>query len=126
MPTPNSVTELVQRFTDSRAQYRQTHYNETQTRIDFVNPFFAAKTFFLSRLPKSNDEWPHCEVFAMQPLSDTLHGLSRSPSSGSLEREKVIHVLLERLRETVKGSVEGTRLLSCGCHLQGEEREDTH
>jgi len=42
MPVPQSVTQLVQRFTDSRAQYLQTHYNETQTRIDFVNPFFAA------------------------------------------------------------------------------------
>lgn len=79
MPVPDSVTELVQRFTANRAQYLQTHYNETQTRIDFVNPFFAAKTFLLSRLLKSNDERPHCEVFAMQPLSDTLHGLSRSP-----------------------------------------------
>ncbi len=42
MPVPDSVTQLVQRFTDNRAQYLQTHFNETQTRIDFVNPFFAA------------------------------------------------------------------------------------
>lgn len=42
MPVPDSVTKLVQRFADNRAQYLQTNFNETQTRIDFVNPFFAA------------------------------------------------------------------------------------
>ncbi len=37
MPVPDSVTQLVQRFADNRAQYLQTHFNETRTRIDFVN-----------------------------------------------------------------------------------------
>ncbi len=42
MPIPDAVQELVARYKDNRAEYHSGHYNETQTRIDFVNPLFAA------------------------------------------------------------------------------------
>ena len=42
MPLPDSVVELVARFDSNRKEYHQAHYNETQTRIDFVNPLFQA------------------------------------------------------------------------------------
>jgi hypothetical protein len=42
MPIPDSVAELIDRFASARKEYHQGHYNETQTRIDYVNPFFAA------------------------------------------------------------------------------------
>lgn len=42
MPLPESVAELVERFAANRSEYHQGHYNETQTRIDYVNPLFAA------------------------------------------------------------------------------------
>ncbi len=42
MPIPDSIAELVTRFDASRKNYHQGHYNETQTRIDYVNPLFAA------------------------------------------------------------------------------------
>ncbi len=42
MPLPESVAELVARFAENRSEYRKSDYNETQTRIDYVNPLFAA------------------------------------------------------------------------------------
>ena len=42
MPLPESVAQLVERFEASRSEYHKGHYNETQTRIDYVNPLFAA------------------------------------------------------------------------------------
>jgi len=42
MPLPDSVAELMERFGASRSEYHQGHYNETQTRIDYVNPLFSA------------------------------------------------------------------------------------
>lgn len=42
MPLPDSVAELVSRFEANRKEYHQAHYNEAQTRIDFVNPLFLA------------------------------------------------------------------------------------
>jgi hypothetical protein len=40
MPVPNKVLELVQRFDDNAEDYRAAQYGETQTRIEFINPFF--------------------------------------------------------------------------------------
>ncbi|MEW6216587.1 MAG: TaqI-like C-terminal specificity domain-containing protein [Candidatus Bipolaricaulota bacterium] len=42
MPTPREVRALVQRFSENRASYLSGPYNETQTRIEFVDPFFTA------------------------------------------------------------------------------------
>ena len=42
MPLPDAMAELVEHFDTNRKDYHQGHYNETQTRIDYVNPFFAA------------------------------------------------------------------------------------
>ena len=42
MSIPDSIAALVERFEAERKEYHQGHYNETQTRIDYVNPLFAA------------------------------------------------------------------------------------
>ena len=39
---PPQVLELVQRFDRNRAAYRSPHYNETQVRREFLDPFFKA------------------------------------------------------------------------------------
>ena len=36
------ITKLVQKFEDHKSDYRQAGYNETQTRRDFIDPFFKA------------------------------------------------------------------------------------
>ncbi len=36
------IKELVERFREHRAEYHTTDYNETKTRIGFINPFFQA------------------------------------------------------------------------------------
>lgn len=42
MPAPESIRQLVARFTDQRDIYRSGKYNETQLRNDFLDPFFEA------------------------------------------------------------------------------------
>lgn len=42
MPAPDIILKLVQRFTEQADSYRKPTYNETQTRRDFIDPFFKA------------------------------------------------------------------------------------
>ena len=42
MPLPNSIAQLIENYAANRSEYRRGDYNETQTRIDYVNPLFAA------------------------------------------------------------------------------------
>ena len=46
MPTKeeayNQISSLVQRFHEQLPSYKKSDYNETQTRLDFINPFFKA------------------------------------------------------------------------------------
>lgn len=42
MPAPESIRQLVARFTDQRDIYRSGKYNETQLRNDFLDPLFEA------------------------------------------------------------------------------------
>ena len=42
MTAPAVVSELVERFTGHRDEYRSGRYNETQLRRDFLDPLFAA------------------------------------------------------------------------------------
>jgi len=37
-----SIQNLIESFENQRQVYQQTDYNEAQTRIDFINPFFTA------------------------------------------------------------------------------------
>src|SRR5690554_4908111 len=38
----NKIKSLVQRFDEQKEFYKQADYNETQTRRDFIDPFFKA------------------------------------------------------------------------------------
>ncbi len=38
----NAIKKLVERFSDQRESYKQSDYNEAQTRADFIMPFFKA------------------------------------------------------------------------------------
>ncbi len=42
MTAPAEILELVDRFERNRTSYLASHYNETQTRREFIDPFFAA------------------------------------------------------------------------------------
>lgn len=42
MPAPDTIQQLVERFQRNYAEYSAARYNETQLRVDFVNPFFIA------------------------------------------------------------------------------------
>ncbi|MGP1666549.1 MAG: type I restriction endonuclease, partial [Rhodanobacter sp.] len=42
MAAPKEVLELVQRFQRNRETYENPHFNETETRIQFLNPLFTA------------------------------------------------------------------------------------
>jgi Alw26I/Eco31I/Esp3I family type II restriction m6 adenine DNA methyltransferase len=42
MPAPKEVADLVERFRRNRQSYEDPQYNETQTRVQFINPLFIA------------------------------------------------------------------------------------
>ncbi|MCI0378296.1 MAG: hypothetical protein L0215_11870 [Gemmataceae bacterium] len=42
MPAPKEIQQLVQRFDDNVEAYCSGAYNETQARIEFIDPFFKA------------------------------------------------------------------------------------
>ena len=42
MPAPEIIHQLIHRFEDNLPAYRSGHYNETQLRQEFLNPFFEA------------------------------------------------------------------------------------
>lgn len=42
MPAPSEVQRLVKVFEDNIETYRSNHYNETQCRIEFIDPLFKA------------------------------------------------------------------------------------
>lgn len=42
MPAPKEVIELVKRFRRNRKDYQSGKYNETQVRLEFIDPFFEA------------------------------------------------------------------------------------
>src|SRR5437773_1571455 len=42
MSAPNVILDLVKRFEDNAGAYKSGHYNETQLRLEFVNPFFKS------------------------------------------------------------------------------------
>jgi hypothetical protein len=40
MSAPSEIVKLVERFQRNADAYRSAHYNETQARQEFINPFF--------------------------------------------------------------------------------------
>jgi len=42
MPAPEKILQLVERFDTHSADYKRSVYNETQTRREFIDPFFQA------------------------------------------------------------------------------------
>ena len=41
MTVPTKISELIERFDRNLEAYKQGKYNETQVRLEFINPFFA-------------------------------------------------------------------------------------
>ena len=42
MPAPDAIHQLIDRFRANLDSYKRGQYNETLTRIEFINPFFKA------------------------------------------------------------------------------------
>ena len=42
LKAPQEITNLVERFESNKESYKSGHYNETQVRREFVDPFFKA------------------------------------------------------------------------------------
>ena len=47
MPTPQSVLTLIENFERNLDAYRNSKYNETQVRRDFIDPFFKAILLYI-------------------------------------------------------------------------------
>ena len=62
MPAPAEILALIERFTAQRAEFERPDYNETQVRVDFINPFFRALGWDMENadgLPPSQREVVH-------------------------------------------------------------------
>jgi len=42
LAAPKEIVDLVERFESNLESYKSGHYNETQVRREFVDPFFKA------------------------------------------------------------------------------------
>ena len=42
MPAPDTIQKLVEKFDYNQREYKNPKYNETQVRIEFLNPFWEA------------------------------------------------------------------------------------
>ncbi|MCL5991430.1 MAG: restriction endonuclease subunit M, partial [Bacteroidetes bacterium] len=42
MPAPQKIIQLVERFDNNIKSYRNSAYNETQARQEYINPFFKS------------------------------------------------------------------------------------
>ncbi len=65
------IKELVEKFEEYISTYKHTDYNETQTRIEFINPFWEALGWDVDNQQKKA---PHnCEVLhEVKPTFRTL------------------------------------------------------
>jgi len=49
MTAPQEVIDLIERFTRNREAYCSARYNETETRREFIDPFFKALTLGITK-----------------------------------------------------------------------------
>ena len=57
MNTPPKIFELVERFQQNKAEYKSSTYNETQTKNDFIDPFFKALGWDISNEKGSSEAY---------------------------------------------------------------------
>ena len=51
MSVPSRIIELVELFERNIASYKSGNYNETQVRLEFINPFFEGLAGMLKIIP---------------------------------------------------------------------------
>ena len=57
MSVPAKISELVERFQQNETEYRSASYNETQTKNDFINPFFEALGWDIRNEKRSSEAY---------------------------------------------------------------------
>jgi hypothetical protein len=75
MPAPQIILDLVQRFSDSRDEYRSGHYNEAQLRREFLDPFFTALGWDLTNQQGYAPQYRE----VIQEASLTIEGQTKAP-----------------------------------------------
>jgi hypothetical protein len=75
MPAPQIILDLVQRFSDSRDEYRSGHYNEAQLRREFLDPFFTALGWDLTNQQGYAPQYRE----VIQEASLNIEGQSKAP-----------------------------------------------
>jgi hypothetical protein len=79
MPAPDNIRQLVQRFEEHRDAYRSGHYNETQLRREFLDPFFEALGWDIFN--KQGYAEPYKDVISLHSLlNNFLLAQSTSPT----------------------------------------------
>jgi hypothetical protein len=48
LAAPKEIVDIVERFENNLESYKSGHYNETQVRREFVDPFFKALGWYIN------------------------------------------------------------------------------
>jgi len=57
MSVPDKISELVDHFQQNASEYRSASYNETQTKNDFIDPFFEALGWDIRNKKRSSEAY---------------------------------------------------------------------
>lgn len=77
MPAPDAILRLIEQFGSDIASYKSPSYNETQVRIDFINPLFDALGWATAATPGSRQAYR--EVVHEGRLHTAQGGASKAP-----------------------------------------------
>ena len=84
MPVPKEVSDLVERYTAHRKQYRSSSYKETELRREFLDPLFKALGWDVDN--KAGDAEQYKEV-VHEPSLDVEGGTKAPDKEEKIQRQ---------------------------------------
>ena len=100
MPIPPAVLDLIRRFEDNRKAYHSGHYNEAQTRQEFINPLFTALGWDVDNTQGYSERFK--EVVHEDALK--VHGATKAPDYAfRLGGQRVFFVEAKKPSIDIKG-----------------------
>jgi len=83
------ITELVEKYQSQMATYQNSEYNETQTRLDFINPFFMALGWDMDNVTQKKES----ERDVKQEFGVPKDGQTKKVDYAFLKHKKVVFFL---------------------------------
>ena len=103
MPATREIIELVERFERDQNAYRSNEYNETETRREFIDPFFKALGWDI------DNEQGYAEAYKDVVHEDAIKigGVTKAPDSQVICRVSLLPMMNgSQLRKRIKADVD--------------------